>query len=98
MDLHSAYFSIPIHSDSQKYLKFIWRGKLYKFILLCFRLSSSPKVFTKVLKPVFALFRSLGMRCSYYINDSINMHTEKQICEANTHYMYNKLDSLDYVM
>ena len=63
MDLHSAYFSIPIHSDSQKYLKFIWRSKLYKFISLCFGLLSSPKVFMKVLKPVFALFRSLGMRC-----------------------------------
>lgn len=26
LDLKSAYFSIPIHPDSQKYLKFIWRN------------------------------------------------------------------------
>ena len=98
LDLRSAYFSIPIHPDYQKFLKFTWKGMLYKFISLCFGLSSSPKVFTKVLKPVFALFRSLGMRCSYYVDDSINMHWEKQVCEANAHFMYNKLDSLGYVI
>ena len=98
LDLHSAYFSIPMQLESQKYLKFIWRGQLYKFISLCFGLSSSPRVFTKVLKPVFSLFRSLGMRCSYYIDDSINMHRDKQICEANALFMYNKLDSLGYVI
>ena len=98
LDLRSAYFSIPIHPDYQKFLKFTWKGMLYKFISLCFGLSSSPRVFTKVLKPVFALFRSLGIRCSYYIDDSINMHREKQVCEANARFMYNKLDSLGYVI
>ena len=98
LDLRSAYFSIPFHPDYQKFLKFTWKGMLYKFISLCFGLSSSPRVFTKVLKPVFALFLSLGIRCSYYIDDSINMHREKQVCEANARFMYNKLDSLGYVI
>ena len=55
-------------------------------------------MFTKVLKPVFYFFRSLGMRCSYYIDDSLNMHRDKQICKANALFMYNKLDSLSYVI
>ena len=65
LDLHSAYFSFPMHLQSQKYLKFIWRGVLYTFISLCFRLSSSPRVFIKVSKPVFALFRQLPFSQNY---------------------------------
>ena len=97
LDLHSAYFSIPMHLQSQKYLKFIWRGVLYTFISFCFGLSSSPRVFTKVLKPVFALFRQLGMRCSYYINDSLKMHADRLICQSNANFMYQKLCCLGFV-
>ena len=38
VDMADAYFSISIHPDFQKYLKFIWNGKLYKFICCCFGL------------------------------------------------------------
>ena len=34
LDLHSAYFSIPVHDESRKYLKFVWKGNLYEFIFL----------------------------------------------------------------
>ena len=33
IDLSDAYFSVPIHSDYQKYLKFSWNGQLFKFFL-----------------------------------------------------------------
>ena len=31
IDLKDAYFSLPVHKNYQKYLKFVWRGVLYKF-------------------------------------------------------------------
>ena len=31
IDLKDAYFSIPIHRDHQKYLKFCWKNTLHKF-------------------------------------------------------------------
>lgn len=72
LDLKDAYFSISIHEDYQKYLKKIWEGQLYSFCCLPFGLSSAPRTFTKVLKPVFSWFRQ-GFRCSYFIDDSLNM-------------------------
>lgn len=41
----NAYFSIPIHHTSSKYLKFSWKGTLYEFTCLPFILSSVPRVF-----------------------------------------------------
>jgi hypothetical protein len=71
IDLKDAYYSIPIALEHQKYLKFIWRDKLYCFTCLPMGLSSSPRVFTKVMKPVFATLRSqLGHTCFGYIDDS----------------------------
>ena len=34
IDFKNAYYSVPIATGDQKYLKFQWRGKLYKYV--CF--------------------------------------------------------------
>ena len=34
LDLKDAYYSIPIHPAHTKYLKFYWKGQLYKFLVL----------------------------------------------------------------
>ena len=71
MDLRDAYYSIPIAPEFRKYLRFIWREQMSQFTALPMGLSSSPRIFTKVLKPVFATFRCLfGYSCLGYIDDS----------------------------
>ena len=74
IDLFDAYFSIPIHRNSQKFLKFSWNRSLYQFVCLPFGLKSAPFVFTKVMKPIFSVFRQHGISCSYYIDDSLGMN------------------------
>ena len=58
LDLQNAYYSIPIAKEHQKYLKFIWNNQLYAFTCLPMGLSSSPRIFTKLMKPVFATLSS----------------------------------------
>ena len=53
VDLRDAYFTVPIHSSHQKYLKFYWQDKLYKFKACPNGYSAAPRVFTKLLKPFF---------------------------------------------
>ena len=98
VDLQDAYFSIPIHIDDQKYLKFSWNGVLYKFVCVCFGIKSAPFLFTKLLKPVYARFRQQNMRCFYYIDDSLNMDKEKAVCQSNTETMLRSLESLGYTV
>ena len=59
IDLKDAYYSVPIHKDYQKYLKFLW-DKPYKFLALPNGYSPAMLKFTKLLKPVFATLRELS--------------------------------------
>ena len=98
IDLQDAYFSVPIHAEFQKFLKFEWKGVLYQFVCLPFGLKSASFVFTKILKPVFAWFRHRNIRCSYYIDDSINMNMDKMVCQENTVVVKNTLEELGFMI
>ena len=56
VDLKDAYYSIPIAEEDRKLLMFQWKWKYYQFTCLptCNGLSSAPRIFTKILKPVYA--------------------------------------------
>ena len=54
LDLTHAYYTIPVAVEHRKFLKFVWRGQLYEFNSLPMGLSSSPRIFTKLMKPVLA--------------------------------------------
>ena len=60
LDLRDAYFHIPIHRKSRRYLRFFFKGKIYQFRALPFGLSVSPYVFSRVLKVVLRHVRRLG--------------------------------------
>ena len=60
IDLKDAYQTIPIAKKSRIYLRFLWRGRLYQFTCLPFGLRSSPRIFTKVLKPLLVYLRALS--------------------------------------
>ena len=59
LDLKDAYFSIPIHPKDRKFLRFRWPqgGHLHEFLVLPFRLSSSPWVFTHLMKAPITFLR-----------------------------------------
>ncbi len=61
---------VAVHSEHQKYLKFMFDGTLYRYTCLPSGLSSAPRLFTKLLKPVYATLRSMGHLKYFYIDDS----------------------------
>ena len=69
LDLKDAYFTVPIFLNHQKYLRFAVDKIRYQFTCLLFGLSCAPWAFTKVLKPVVAFLRSLGIPLIVYIDD-----------------------------
>ena len=97
IDLKDAYYSIPVASEHQKYLKFIWRDQLYAFTSLPMGLSSSPRIFTKVLKPVFAyLRRQFGHTCLGYIDDSFYLEDSYKDCELATLHAVQLITNLGF--
>ena len=43
IDLGEAYFSLPVHTTSRKFLRFLWKGKIYKYAALPFGLAVGPR-------------------------------------------------------
>ena len=53
IDLKDNYYSILVHPDSQGWLAFYWDPNYYVFTALANGLSPAPRIYTKMLKPVF---------------------------------------------
>lgn len=60
LDMKDAYFLVSLHQESQEKARFKWKGKIYKFLCMCFGLGLAPRVFTKLLKVLIALTRRLN--------------------------------------
>ena len=69
IDLKDAYYSVPIAYYDRRYLKFTWRGRSYQFTCLPNGLSSGPRKFTKLLKPVLSKLHEQGHISCSYIDD-----------------------------
>ena len=69
INLREAYLQVPVHPESRRFLHFVAHGRTYQFKALCFRLSTAPQVFTRVMAPVSAILHSLGIRMRRYLDD-----------------------------
>ena len=69
IDLKDAYFHVAMNPVHQKFLRFFWEGRAYQYVTLPFGLTSAPRVFTKVLAPVVAHIRTLGVHICAYLDD-----------------------------
>ena len=69
LDLKDAFHSISLHPDSRKFTTFEFEGKRYAYNVLPFGLTSSPRVFSSILKPVISHLRSSGIRITHYLDD-----------------------------
>ena len=69
LDLQDAYLQVPVHPQSRRYLRFCLGHLVYQFRVLCFGLSSSPQVFTRVMAPVSSVMHHSGFRILRYLDD-----------------------------
>ena len=69
LDFSDAYFHIPIHPRSRKYLRFFLNSKAYQFTALPFRLATAPLEFTKVVKEVKLMAQTRSIRIHQYLDD-----------------------------
>lgn len=83
VDLKDAYYSIPIAEEDRKFLMFEWKGKYYQFTCLRNGLSSAPRIFTKLLKPIYTHLRSNGHTCMGHIDDSLLIGQTFYSCQRN---------------
>ena len=98
LDLKEAYFSISIKEESQEYLKFLWKGQLYKFTVFPNGLACCPRLFTKILKPVMTYLHQLGFISTIFIDDTLLMGDSELECVKNVHASLDIFHKLGFVI
>ena len=69
IDLADAFLSIALHSSSKRFTVFEIFGQRYCFNVLPFGFTSSPRIFSKILKPVISFLRAKGFKITSYLDD-----------------------------
>ena len=98
VDLKDAYLTVPIHAPHRKYLQFLWNGTNYQFKILPFGLSTAPRTFTKIMRPVMAKLREQGLRLIIYLDDILLMADSSEKLQYHTHILINLLQDLGFIL
>ena len=98
IDLQDAYLSIPVAKKARVYLRFLWKGKLYQFTCLPFGLASSPRIFTKCLKPLLVYLQALGVCLLVYLDDFLIMAHTREQCLEQAQLIVGLLEKLGYLI
>lgn len=69
LDLSDAFFTVPVHESSKDYLCFKFDNQIYQYNVLPFGMTSSPRIFSKILRVPILHLRNLGIRISSYLDD-----------------------------
>ena len=98
LDLKDAYYSIPVKEQDQKFLQFEWNSTRYQFTCLPNGLSSAPRTFTKILKPVLATLHTMGHISTAHIDDCYLQGKTYSQCLGNVIDSIILFDSLGFVV
>ena len=98
IDLKDAYYSVPITEEHRRFLRFRWKGKLYQFRVMPNGLACAPRVFTKILNPVFAKLRERGFEGFPYIDDSFVVGDKWEDCQESLDMLVQQLRELGFVV
>ena len=60
LDLQYTFLQVPVHHDSRRYLRFVVGERTYQFRVLCFGLTSPPRVFMRIMAHISAILHKYG--------------------------------------
>ena len=98
LDFSDAYFHIPVHIKSRKYLRSHFQNQSYQFRALPFGLSTAPMEFTCVVKEVKLMAQSRGIRIHQYLDDWLIRAPTKESCHQGTQSLLALCQELGWVV
>ena len=98
IDFKDAYFHIPIHSQSRKYMRFHLQGRSYQFKALPFGLSTAPIEFTVVAKEVKLMALQRGIRTHQYLDDWLVRASTHDTCLQHTQTLMTLCQELGWLV
>ena len=98
IDLRHAYYSVLMHEEDRKFLRFRWNDILYQYKAMPNGLACAPRFFTKILNPVFAYLRNQGHELFQYLDDSFVIADTEEKCRESLLKLCDLLEQLGFVV
>ena len=98
IDLKDAYYLVPVHEWSRKYLRFRFNKELFEFTCLPFGINVAPYFFTKIMKPVFSYLRTIGYLSVIYLDDTLLISKSFKKCSENMKITKGLLEKLGFII
>ena len=98
IDLQDAYFHVPIHPNSRKYLRFAFENRVYQFQVLPFGLNTAPQIFTRLGHTVTAYLHRQGISVIPYLDDWLIHHPDHQVLLRHQALLLDTLDLVGFIL
>ena len=98
IDIRVAYLDVPMHRALRMYLHFVANKRKYQFTCLPFGLATSPRDFTKLLRPVVALLRKRGVKLHVYLDDWLNRADTPEQAQLHAQMTITLLQHLGWIV
>lgn len=98
IDIKDAFYTVPIHPGHKKYLKFMWKGIPYQFEAMPNGYLDAMRIFTKILKPIFASLREHNYVSIIYVDDTLLYGDTFEECLRNVKATLHMLRELGFVI
>ncbi|XP_071971333.1 uncharacterized protein [Engystomops pustulosus] len=103
IDLKDAYYHVPIHPISQKFLRFAIRSpenqvRHFQFRALPFGISSAPRLFTKIMAEVVAVLRQRNILLIPYLDDLLLISSSEEILLSQRDTTIAVLENLGWII
>lgn len=95
-DLTDAYYSVTIIKSQRKLLRFRLGNDLLEYQVLPNGLSPGPRIFTKLLKPIYAKLGEMGYIGFPYLDDSFVIGTSADECKGAISVLVGTLKKLGF--
>ncbi|KAN0025830.1 hypothetical protein ACTFIU_000093 [Dictyostelium citrinum] len=83
LDIKKAYLHVLVDPHYRDLFLFVWKGVHYRWKTMPFGLSTTPRIFTKLLRPVLRMLRELNVSVIAYLDDLLIVGSTKEECLSN---------------
>ena len=97
IDLTDAYHAIALHPDFMRFMTFIFEQVYYQFTCLPQGLTSSPRIFTKIMRVVLSYFRSFSIKIAAWLDDFLVAASSASLASSQASFIIEKLEQLGFV-
>ena len=96
VDLSDFYMHFLISQADSRYMRFMWEGKKYQCISMCFSLALALRLATKMIAPVIRYLCSQDLQVAININNLIILSQSYKESIEHTQLLVDTLHKLSF--